>query len=63
VYFDAVNRFYLAKEHMDLQPHFTYPPCVWDNFVDHRLVHAQQVAAKAQADLEQLKARMRELAA
>jgi hypothetical protein len=36
---------------------------VWDNFIDHRLVHAQQVAAKAQADLEQLKARLRDLAA
>ena len=62
VYFDAVNRFYLANEHLDLQPHFNHPPCVWDNFVDHRLVHAQQVAAKAQADLEQLKAQLRELA-
>jgi hypothetical protein len=62
VYFDAVNRFYLAKEHLDLKPHFTYPPCVWDNFMDHRLAHAQQVAAKAQADLEQLKVRLRELA-
>jgi FkbM family methyltransferase len=61
VYFDAVNRFYLANEHLDLQPHFNHPPCVWDNFVDHRLVHAQQVAAKAQADLEQLKAQLREL--
>jgi len=61
VYFDAVNRFYLANEHIDLRVHFNYPPCVWDNFIDHRLVHAQQVAAKAQADLEQLKAKLREI--
>jgi FkbM family methyltransferase len=61
VYFDAVNRFYLAKEHLDLKVHFNHPPCVWDNFADYRLVHAQQVAAKAQADLEQLKAAVRAL--
>lgn len=62
VYFDAVNRFYLAQEHLDLRQHFSYPPCVWDNFVDHRLHHAQQVAAQAQGELAQLKARLRELA-
>ena len=62
VYFDAVNRFYLAKEHIDLKVHFNRPPCVWDDFMDHRLYHAQQVAAKAQADLEQLKASLRTLA-
>jgi len=62
VYFDAVNRFYLANEHLDLRTHFDHPPCVWDNFIDHRLVHAQQIAAKAQADLEQLKTQLRELA-
>lgn len=62
VYFDAVNRFYLAKEHMDLQKAFTYPPCVWDQFVDFRLAAAQQQAAAATAELAALKSKLAELA-
>lgn len=62
VYFDAVNRYYLAREHMDLQKAFTYPPCVWDQFVDYRLVMAQQQAASAKAELAQLKAKLAALA-
>lgn len=62
VYFDAVNRFYLAKEHIDLQRHFDHPPCVWDNFIDYRLVHAQQTAAQAKQELAKLKAQLRQLA-
>ena len=42
VYFDAVNRFYVAQEHAELKQYFQHPPCVWDNFVDYRLVQAQQ---------------------
>ena len=37
VYFDAVNRFYVAKEHAELKVHFDHPPCVWDDFVGHEL--------------------------
>ena len=37
VYFDAVNRFYVAKEHAELKAHFDHPPCVWDDFVGHEL--------------------------
>ena len=62
VYFDAVNRFYLAKEHMDLKVHFIHPPNVWDNFIDYRIVQAQQQTAKVQAELAQLKASLRKLA-
>jgi FkbM family methyltransferase len=61
VYFDAVNRFYVAQEHAELKQFFQHPPCVWDNFVDYRLVQAQQTAAKAQAELAQLKATLRKL--
>jgi hypothetical protein len=32
VYFDGLNRFYLAIEHADLQQHFTLPPNVFDDF-------------------------------
>lgn len=32
VYFDGLNRFYVAQECNDLKKHFKTPPCVWDNF-------------------------------
>lgn len=33
VYFDGLNRFYLAKEHMELKKHFMSPPNVFDNYI------------------------------
>lgn len=60
-YFDAVNRFYLAKEHRELKQHFQFPPCVWDGFMDFRLVHARDEAARAQAEVARLKAQLRQL--
>ncbi len=32
VYFDGLNRFYVAKEHSQLIGAFSHPPCVFDNF-------------------------------
>lgn len=32
VYFDGVNRFYLANEHIHLKKHFSCPPNVFDDF-------------------------------
>jgi hypothetical protein len=32
VYFDGVNRFYLAEERAGLAPRFSLPPNVWDDF-------------------------------
>jgi FkbM family methyltransferase len=62
-YFDAVNRFYVAREHAELKASFQHPPCVWDNFIDYRLVQAQQAATKAQTELAQLKETLRKLGA
>lgn len=45
-YFDAVNRFYVPEERAELAQAFDHPPCVWDQFVDHRLIAAQQAAAR-----------------
>jgi FkbM family methyltransferase len=42
VYFDAVNRFYVAKEHAELKAHFTLPPNVWDDFVGFELMQAKR---------------------
>lgn len=33
VYFDALNRFYLAKEHSELKDSFLLPPNLFDNFI------------------------------
>jgi FkbM family methyltransferase len=41
VYFDGVNRFYLANEHIELKKHFTSPPNVFDDFEPFALVRAR----------------------
>src|SRR5450631_2839522 len=41
VYFDGVNRFYLANEHSDLKAHFATPPNVFDEFETFPLVRAR----------------------
>ena len=52
VYFDGINRYYLAKEHNGLKEYFLYPPCVFDEFttVSHfnAVLKAQQAEVKAQ---------------
>lgn len=32
VYFDGLNRFYVADEHAELDQHFKFGPCLWDEF-------------------------------
>lgn len=32
VYFDGLNRFYVAEEHSDLEGAFSHPPCIFDDF-------------------------------
>lgn len=56
-YFDGVNRFYLAREHRELDCYFKHPPCVWDDFIDHRLYRAQETLIEIQQELSELKAR------
>lgn len=45
VYFDGVNRFYLANEHADLKEHFNSPPNAFDEFETFPLVRAKADAA------------------
>ena len=33
VYYDGLNRFYLADEHAELKKYFKYPPCIFDGFI------------------------------
>ena len=50
VYFDGLNRFYLAREHKDLKQAFRLPPNVFDDFIKYEhieaLVHVQQLREK-----------------
>lgn len=42
VYFDGLNRFYIADEHSELNDRFSSPPNVFDNFISHKEVFLQQ---------------------
>src|SRR5229473_2269859 len=57
VYFDGVNRFYLADEHAEMKKHFTSPPNVFDEFETFPLVRARTDAGQrleAMHNLERL---------
>ena len=50
-YADGLNRFYLAAEHLELRPHFKYPPNFFDEFVKapdiESSIWAQTIMARA----------------
>jgi FkbM family methyltransferase len=54
VYFDGVNRFYLANQHSDLKTHFTTPPNAFDEFEMFPLVRARTDAAQRLEAMHQL---------
>jgi FkbM family methyltransferase len=49
VYFDGLNRFYVAAEHSDIADHFNSPPNVFDDFVVKATQDAVQQATQSQA--------------
>lgn len=55
VYFDGLNRFYLAREHVELQVAFSAPPNVFDNYVSVALVERDSVIASLNGKLSLLK--------
>ncbi|QRX84526.1 FkbM family methyltransferase [Glaciimonas sp. PAMC28666] len=54
-YADGLNRFYVAAEHADLLPAFTYPPNVFDGFERVDLVAARQRGEHSEANLAQVR--------
>jgi len=57
VYFDGLNRFYVAEEHADLAKHFSCPPNPFDQYVSYHLSwargeleHGQTAERKALVD-------------
>lgn len=49
VYFDGLNRFYIAAEHADLARHFSCPPNPFDQYVGYDLWWARGKLEQAQA--------------
>ena len=58
VYFDGLNRFYVAREHADLEASFSAPPNVFDDFVPAAVIERDGIIATLR---DEAKARSREL--
>ncbi|MEP0804817.1 MAG: FkbM family methyltransferase [Chloroflexota bacterium] len=58
VYFDALNRFYIAKEHSELKKHFGLPPNLFDGFVLASQVEDQQKIHLANAELSEVRSKL-----
>ena len=52
VYYDGLNRFYVADEHIDLQESFAIPPNVFDYFIDNNLIDANQEISRHASALQ-----------
>jgi FkbM family methyltransferase len=50
IYYDGVNRFYLAAEHSDLSEHFRFPPNIFDDYVLYRGIVKTEAALRCEAD-------------
>lgn len=55
-YADGLNRYYVALEHSELMPAFTYPPNVFDDFISALHQEAEATAARAEAVAAQAEA-------
>lgn len=58
VYFDGLNRFYLAREHQELREQFSAPPNVWDDYVSYRTVKLEEELSKEKARCQALEQRI-----
>lgn len=60
VYFDGVNRYYLAEEHADLRERFSLPPNVWDNYIPFAQVQLQEQVEELRAEVAALQAQLQQ---
>jgi FkbM family methyltransferase len=51
VYFDGLNDYYLAREHIALKQHFQTPPNVFDKFISSRVIEAQNFCQQKEQEL------------
>lgn len=63
VYFDGLNRFYVAQEHGDLKKHFELPPNLFDGFVLASQVEDQRKTYAAMAEMGEMRSRLERLTA
>ena len=63
VYFDGLNRFYLAEEHSELKEHFGAPPNCFDDFVIHRHKSTEERRGRNEMQIDNLNARCETLEA
>ena len=61
VYFDGLNRFYLRREYADLREHFATPPNIFDGFIAHVTVAAQQARRQLEEERNSLAAQVLDL--
>jgi FkbM family methyltransferase len=60
VYFDGINRFYLANENLELKRHFDAPPNALDNFEPYSLVIAKAAAEERLKSIHKLESLLSE---
>ena len=60
VYYDGVNRYYLAEEHLDLRERFALPPNVWDQYMPFAQVQLQQKVNELSAEIAVLQEKLRQ---
>lgn len=61
VHWDGLNRFYLAKEHQDLQVAFSAPPNIFDDFKLYSQVLVEQQAKELQQQIKGLQQQAKQL--
>ena len=61
VYYDGLNRFYVARERSELKEAFKLPPNLWDGFVRYHEWKLQREVEHAQAEREALARQVGEL--
>lgn len=63
VWFDGLNRFYVADEHAELKAAFTSQPNIFDRYFPHKMMEALTHAASTEAALKEAGARSEALKA
>ncbi|MDI5985664.1 FkbM family methyltransferase [Halomonas sp. M4R5S39] len=61
VYHDGLNRFYVAKEHVELVNSFRYPPNVFDKFIRYEQLNSGLKAQQAEATAKLAESRVQKV--